>query len=629
MYSIYLTKRAALEYLMVMAKSLTGKNIGSIIGISFQLSTVIFFLSFSQYLSAQESTLPLGSEGYPILERMRILSGAGTPYHTALKGYCRKDAAAAAVAWDTMPGNQWSKLDRSDLRYLFRDNNEWFYKYRKTQKIDAQKIIYTDSSQTLYSVASETDTEPDYFETRDKPLLKALYKTPAHFYELHIKDFFFSFNPVINLQGGGMSGEGKRLMFYNQRGAEMRWSLDDKIYFYSQILEHQARFPDYVNQYVTKFRVVPGASFVKRYTSPLLGIENGYDFLNAQAYLGANVTRHFGFQLGHGRNFIGDGYRSMILSDFSAPYFYLKLNWRIWKFHYQNIFTELAARTPQDRGPNEVVPKKYAAMHHISFNITPKLNVGLFETVVFQRDKGFELQYLNPVILYRTIEGALGSPDNVLLGGNFRWDFLKRFQLYGQMILDEFKFDELFIKKEGWWANKFGTQLGLKYINAFGLDHLDVQVEYNAVRPYTYTHRDTLYPSSYSHYNQPLAHPLGANFKEFLTIVRYRPVERLQFTGRLLRYKTGEDGAGQNWGSNILLSHFTREQDYGNFTGQGIETKVLLLGLEASYTLGHNIYFDLQYQHRKKDSAEAARDLTTRFVSAGFRMNIAPVRWDF
>jgi len=38
---------------------------------------------------------------------------------------------------------------------------------------------------------------------------------------------------------------------------------------------------------------------------------------------------------------------------------------------------------------------------------------------------------------------------------------------------------------------KVGAQAGLKYINAFGLDHLDLQAEYNSIRPYTYSFRDS------------------------------------------------------------------------------------------------------------------------------------------
>ena len=49
-------------------------------------------------------------------------------------------------------------------------------------------------------------------------------------------------------------------------------------------------------------------------------------------------------------------------------------------------------------------------------------------------------------------------------------------------------------------------QLGAKYVDAFGINNLDLQLEMNRVRPFTHSHNDSI--SNYTHYNQPLAHPL-------------------------------------------------------------------------------------------------------------------------
>jgi hypothetical protein len=107
----------------------------------------------------------------------------------------------------------------------------------------------------------------------------------------------------------------------------------------------------------------------------------------------------------------------------------LKLNWKIWKFHIENIFSELSANSPNGSGQgSQLIDKKYSATHYLSINIKPNLTFGLFETVVFSRPNHFEFQYLNPIILYRTVEGALGSPDNELLGFDAKWNFKKHFQ---------------------------------------------------------------------------------------------------------------------------------------------------------------------------------------------------------
>ncbi|MEM9918918.1 MAG: hypothetical protein AAF990_12525, partial [Bacteroidota bacterium] len=361
--------------------------------------------------------------------------------------------------------------------------------------------------------------------------------------------------------------------------------------------------------------------FLKDYESTVVDIKDGYDFLNAQGYLGFNISKHVGLQLGHGRNFIGHGFRSMLLSDFSANYFYLKLNTRIWKFHYQNIFAELNATSPNASSSDELIPKKYLAAHYLSFRPNSKWSIGLYEAVVYHRQNQFELQYLNPVVLYRTIEQGLDSPDNVLLGLDVRWDAFRQFRLYGQLILDEFKFSELFIERRGWWANKLGWQLGVKYIDALNIDHLDVGLEVNSVRPYTFVHKDS--SANYTHQNQSLAHPLGANFNEFLLTLRYQPIKRLVAEARLIRSRVGRDERNSNWGSNLLRSYQTREQDFGNEIGQGIETDITLLGLDLSYELFHDAFIDLYFQFREeKSEALPEQSTTSGYYGLGFRMNI-------
>ena len=88
------------------------------------------------------------------------------------------------------------------------------------------------------------------------------------------------------------------------------------------------------------------------------------------------------------------------------------------------------------------------------------------------------------------------------------------------MILFSIHLEEL-KKDKTWWGNKIGTQLGVKYVDALSIANLDLQVEWNRVRPFTYSHFDSV--GSYTHYNQPLAHPRGGNFNELIGIAHYQP----------------------------------------------------------------------------------------------------------
>lgn len=573
-------------------------------------------------ISAQGSNLPLGNPAYHILDRLEIKTGIPTPYHSALKYYTRGAATRYALIVDTSLVSL-SVRDRRDLYYIFKDNNEWLGQARFSTTVAGPKEKPVPGSELTQIEASYENAR--YIESRN-PFLKYFYRSPANFVEVNDKYFHLRANPILNFKMGAAKNMEDPVLF-NQRGIEMRGGVDDRIYFYMNILETQARFPDYVNARVSRDLAVPGAGLFKDYNSDFFNVSDGYDYLNGQGYMAFNVTRHVGMQFGYGRNFIGNGYRSLLLSDFANNYLYLKLNWKVWKIHYQNIFAELSAETDKQTVGETVIAKKYMAAHHLSYNILPNLNFGIYEAVIFSRENQFEFQYLNPVIFYRTIEQGLGSPDNVLIGLDAKWNFLNHFQLYAQFMLDEFLFDELLVERNGWWANKHGFQVGLKYIDVFGIDHLDIQAEYNTARPYTYSHRDS--SGVYNHYNTPLAHPLGANFREYLVMARYNPIKNLVLNARLILAEFGEDADSTNWGGNLLLSNDTREQDYGNSTTQGITAQTVLAGIDLSYQIRHNVFIDLHYFYRNKDSEDDKFDQNVQYFGGGFRVNIGKQRMDF
>ena len=197
----------------------------------------------------------------------------------------------------------------------------------------------------------------------------------------------------------------------------------------------------------------------------------------------------FNFQVGLDRNFIGEGNRSLFLSDYGKPYPFAQIRARFWHVEYLVMYQFLK------EDYNNTWRSKYGATHYLSWNITKWLNAGIFETVVFQPNdtllnRGYELEYLNPVIFYRPQEYALGSSDNVLLGASLtaRW---KQHTFYGQLILDEFLLSEI-KAKSGWWANKYGAQLGAKGRFEFKKEKFFYRLEGNAVRPYTYAHLNAL-----------------------------------------------------------------------------------------------------------------------------------------
>lgn len=566
----------------------------------------LFFLFLLSFLTSfgQSPYLLLDQDTYHLIDRYQIKLGAFSPsFNSAIKPYTRQ---SVAVFMDTLlnvvqaDSASLSKVERFNIDYLL--TNHW--EYTKNDKSGSKKAFW----KHFYK------KKPDFFQIQNKNHDLNIDKGIDNF-DIHL-------NPVLHF-GIGKGNHTDELLFVNTRGVQIRTTIANKLGFYTYIADNQARFPAYVREMVDSLGAVPSAGFWKDFK------ENGVDFLTARGYFTFNALKVINFQFGNDRHFIGEGYRSLFLSDYSSPYLFLKINTKFWKVNYTNLFTQLTADVEK---ANNVFPKKYAVFHRLSLNLTDNFQIGAFESVIFTRHDNnkndtFDLAYLNPIIFYRSVEQGLGSADNAILGLDYSWIIGNSIQLYGQLLLDEFKLDE--IRREngkGWWANKHGFQLGVKYIDALSIENLDLQAEINTVRPYTYTHFNdfSLQVSSYSNYNQALAHPLGANFREFIGILRYQPIPKLRFTAKVIYAKWGEDD-GKNRGGNILQNSVTRDpaDEYGNFIGQGIETNTLFADLTATYQLKHNLFIDLKQIVRNKDSQDDSRDLNTTFSSFSIRLNIA------
>ncbi|MEE9439680.1 MAG: hypothetical protein V3V14_11815 [Saprospiraceae bacterium] len=609
----------------------------------YYISFFIFFIFWQLSRAQSPYTLP-GSLTDKIADRWDILYDYNHTVFSSQRNTAGKEIVNRAFQ-NRMRDNI-SKMDKWDIDYILAGNNEYLYletdNTKPANSFVTQKLY--DTTGIFYSIESieEPNDIKDSKGVSDRKdidvekggrLFKHLYKTKANFYEVSVPGFEMRVNPILNLKYGNASKD-QNTIFQNTRGGEIRGTIDDKVYYYTSIYENQARFNNYIEARIEKFKAIPGQGGYKSFNSSVIERLTGYDYLNAQAYVGINATKSVAIELGHGKHFIGNGIRSLLLANYANNYFYLKFNTRIWKFHYQNLFTELAPISSIQNPSDKLLPKKYMVNHYLSFKPTKQIEIGLFEAVVFSRENQFELQYLNPIILYRTVEHLLDSPDNALVGLNFKWNIKHRFQLYGQFVLDEFNLTEI-KDGNGWWANKNGLQIGAKYINVAGIDHLDAQIEYNRVRPYTYSHRDSLSVlprhsnASYSHFNQPLAHPLGANLKEIVFNLNYRPTKAMSINARVIKSTYGQDLENENFGGDILVRSGLRANDYGNEIGQGVNTNLLSIGIDISYHFAHNYFLDFNVLHRTVDAAVDGLDIDTRYIGGGLRVNISNAQLDY
>jgi len=355
-----------------------------------------------------------------------------------------------------------------------------------------------------------------------------------------------------------------------------------------------------------------------------------YGFQHLSGNIIWRPTPVFNLQVGRDKHFWGDGHRSLFLSDVGPAIPYIKAQTTIWKLQYTSLFTWLQDWT-NSTGSKSDFRSKFASMHYLSVNFTKWLNIGIFESVVWQgtdnnRSRWFDANYLNPLVFFRPVEYSIGSSDNAMLGIAGKIRFNSNNVLYGQIILDEFYLKEIKAWKDGWWANKQGVQIGYKCYNFGQVDNFLMQTEINIVRPYTYSHGSP--QQSYSNAGMPLAHPMGANFAEVIGLLSYH-WNGLTVTGKVVGTRFGKDNDTTNFGQNIFKSYITREKDYGNKLFQGLATNVFLAEFTASYTFNTKFPLRLELTAAARSERNVNRSIKTSYVMAGLCLPLWRAQRDY
>ncbi|QCX37522.1 gliding motility protein RemB [Aureibaculum algae] len=402
-----------------------------------------------------------------------------------------------------------------------------------------------------------------------------------HFFKVQKEDYWFTIDPLFDLQIGKDNSNDVDYTYNNTRAIQIQGGLGKNFNFSASIYESQGRFADYVNDFARankgteSYGLVPGRGKAKIFKT------NSFDYPVAEAYLTYTPSKFFNFQFGHGKNFVGDGYRSLMLSDAASSYPHLKISTQFWKIKYTNTWMWLDDVRPSVNVDN-LSARKFVAMHHLSYNVTKRLNVSLFEAAITKKgeNNGFDINYFNPIIFYRAVEFSRGSRGgNAIIGLGTKYKVSDNFSTYTQFVLDELTIGKIF-DGSGYWANKFGIQVGAKYYNAFNVDNLYLQGEFNVVRPYTFSHKDPIL--NYAHYNQPLGHPWGSNFWEFVAIARYKK-DRWFGSAKINMGNKGFDINGLNYGGNIYQSYEDRTGDTGIELLQGNNTRIFIADFQGGY----------------------------------------------
>jgi hypothetical protein len=346
---------------------------------------------------------------------------------------------------------------------------------------------------------------------KPKKFIKWMYRT--FFYDnlivIDTGNFYLTIDPLINVEmGKDREDNSGRTLSKNTRGAIVRGNIGDKFSFETSFYENQMVLPQYLDAYANTTKVIPGQGRWKTFES-----NQGFDFASASANLSFAPNKHFNFQLGTGKNFVGNGYRSLLLSDASFNYPFWKIITTFGKkdqFQYTKLNAALSSVSRRDAGSTgeALFQRKTMSTHYFSWLVNKWLNVGLFEATLWQTEdnqgtKPIQWQQFNPILGINSLTTGFNAVNHSVVGTNLKIKLPFQAVLYQQFLYDG--------------RDKYGVQIGAKY---FGIENLTLQAEYNSVASETYTANVPL--QAYSNYNEALAHPSGNNFNEIIGIINYK-----------------------------------------------------------------------------------------------------------
>ncbi len=435
-----------------------------------------------------------------------------------------------------------------------------------------------------------------------------------HLMKVKDTNFFVSLDPLFNFEFSRDVNDDVPFRRTNTRGGIVRGDIGDKLSFSTAFYENQIRLPNYAKR-ITDRGVVPGQARFKK-------IDGSFDYAFSTAYISITPSKSINFQFGHDKQFIGNGYRSVLLSDntFNQLFAKASIYFNNRKFRYSTWISQLQTleRIEVKSTPEAYFKPKAAAFNYLSYKPNNRLEIGLFESTIFNiyndslGTTPIHYSAYVPVIFGRTALNGLSGEQNAMLGLNFNYKLSNTSQLYGQLALDDIK------------NQKQAMQFGVKFFDMFKIDNLYAQFEYNKSNKNMYTASNPR--QSYTHYAQELAHPFGAWFDEFLMIMYYEK-QKFFAQGKIVSAFQKQVG-NKFYGANIFLTDDEKLLEIP----EEVESKITTLNLQdvqIGYKLNvkTNMQFLLGVTNRIYNPIDDFQFDT--YIYIGFRTNLNNIYLDF
>jgi hypothetical protein len=421
------------------------------------------------------------------------------------------------VALLLMIGLNWTAFSQQNLSLLNQFYRDRYFLHAGQADVPVTSVFpFNESDFDLNKRLA--DSSKQYYE-----LTQILFK--KHLLEFKGEDYYLTISPVADLSiGKDLSDTNSRRLFQNTRGIFVEGDLLKNFSFSTAFYENQSRLSTYETSYYrsigelypnqssgvynTQNAVIPGAARTKPFKS------DGFDYAYAQGNLIYKPHRSIALIAGNTPHFIGNGYRSILLSDngVGSPFFRADVTFsKKWKFMYLRQRLLNLMRKPVSTTVESYYESKGMSVNYLTFHATKKIAISLFESAIWSRGDSLSSFASNPLI-YNPIPFvaplAIGKDKlTSVIGLNLSMLVGNNHHLYGQFALTNLNVE----------ASAF--QLGYRGYSFFGLKDFMLQLEYNYVAKDMYSSSNRRL--NYMHYNLPIAHPAGTNFNEFLLRTNY------------------------------------------------------------------------------------------------------------
>ena len=334
--------------------------------------------------------------------------------------------------------------------------------------------------------------------------------TSKHFLEYDKDDVYVTLDPTLDLTAlfDASDTAAKGSLFNNWRGLRCAGRLGKQVSFQTDFVEVQTRPVAWQRQWIDSIDVYPGFGRVKPFQV------DAYDFAVSTGSIQYRPLNSLILRVGSERQFIGNGYRSMLWSDAIFPTPYLQARWiapsKKWQYSSGFHLLQTLERLPKGEVPESLFKRKGASVNYLSLKPWQGAELGFFEGVIWNMydssgTHGPGLGAYIPVLGVNTLLHAKDTVNNSIVGVNFAQRLHRKVMLYGQWVLDNIK------------AHRSGWQIGCRIFNP-GLKSLNFLMEWNHSAPYTF--ESPL--QSYSHTQQPVGHPAGGSMDEWIMRGEYR-----------------------------------------------------------------------------------------------------------